>query len=184
MTLTPISTTRTTTSSPETAAPRNRDRTRCACPGCRAPCRYLPGALAPDDLQYLIPAGADPLAWAAEHLRASPGAVVLTRRGREYVPSLVPARQADGMACHWLADDGLCAVHEDAPEGCASVDSHMPYEVAEVRSLARIRLIAGAWEDRSSLYATIWRHLERKGLTAPGPAESIRAAERKGLLVI
>jgi len=92
-------------------------RVICSCRKCRALCESLPGSLVPSDLNRLIPQDADPFQWAEEHLRASPGFQLRTPFGVVAIPSLVPTKQANGH-CHWL-HDGLCAVHENAPFGCA-----------------------------------------------------------------
>jgi hypothetical protein len=91
-------------------------------------------------------------AWAEEHLRALTGLPV---------PTLVPARQADG-SCHWLFD-GKCAVHENAPYSCAFFDSHMTEFEAERRSEATVQ---ARREDaaKDGLYYRVWLHLCRKGL--------------------
>ena len=137
-------------------------RTECACAFCQAPCRHLPGALAPSDLARLCPAELEVFAWAEQHLRA--------RTGKPY-PILVPARREDGP-CHWYFD-GKCAVHDAAPYGCAFFDSHMP--PAEVgrrvaATVAAIRQDAAA----NGLYSLVWLHLCRKGLTGrPGDRHAL-----------
>jgi hypothetical protein len=150
-------------------------RTRCPCAACAAPCSFIPGYLVPDDLPRLAAhhgPGADPLAWAAEHLLASPGALV-ARAGRAFrIPTLVPAR-GPGGACAFLADGGACAVHEAAPFGCAFFDSHMTAAQADRRSLAGLRAVARAWSD-GGLYAEAWRGLAEAGRVAPAPEEARR----------
>ena len=129
-------------------------RTECACAFCQLPCRHIPGSLDVSDLARLCPPGLDVFRWAEEHLRA------LADRP---VPTLVPARQANG-ACHWLFH-GQCAVHENAPYSCAFFDSHMTAAEATRRSAATLQ----ARKDdaaREGLYYRVWRHLYRKGLTA------------------
>lgn len=130
-------------------------RTVCGCAFCAAPCRYLPGSLDVADLDRLCPPGQDVFAWAEQHLRA------LTGRP---VPTLVPARQANGH-CHWLFD-GRCAVHENAPFSCAFFDTHMSVEEADRRSAATKRARAED-EARDGPYYRVWLHLCRKGLIGP-----------------
>ncbi len=156
-------------------------RTKCGCPSCTVNCRYIPGFLVPADLRRLAEAAgvwglpSTLLPWAAEHLRASPGCVVAvqTAAGVETVrvPTLVPARQADGMACHWLSADGRCEVHANSPYGCAFCDSHMGPAAGQERSLAGIRAVATAWAAEDT-YALVWTLLKEYGLVVPGPAES------------
>ena len=165
-------------------------RTRCGCPSCSVSCRFVPGFLVPADLQRLAEAAGVwgrpvPLVlWAEQHLLASPGAVVgvQTDAGVKTVrvPTLVPARQADGMACHWLAADGRCEVHANSPYGCAFCDSHMGRAAGQARSLAGIRAVATAWAD-GGVYGTIWTVLRDSGLVAPGPdASRAKMAEAIG----
>jgi hypothetical protein len=161
-------------------------RTRCGCESCSVSCRYIPGMLVPSDLMRLLPdtAGmsdssgfAVQVAWAKEHLLASPGAQVGTRDTRTgqvsvtRVPTLVPARQADGMACHWLGDDGRCGVHDRSPFGCAFCDSHMSEQEGMGRTMEAIKAVANAWND-NGLYARLWSVLDAAGFVAPGPGES------------
>jgi hypothetical protein len=138
-------------------------RTVCSCALCAAPCRHIPGSLDPSDLARLCPAGQDLLTWAEQHLRA------LTDRP---VPTLVPARQADG-ACHWHFD-GRCAVHDNAPYSCAFFDSHMSGEEERRRTAATLR---ARLEDAAAggLYYRVWQHLCQRGLTA-------RVGDRAALL--
>lgn len=141
---------------PAEAAP-NRElhgfsRTTCGCEICRVPCRHVPGGLDPADLPRLCPPGQDLLAWAEEHLRA------LTDKP---FPTLVPARQASG-ACHWLFDE-RCAVHDQAPYGCAFFDTHMSKPEADQRYRATVE---ARKQDAASegLYYRVWRHLRQRGL--------------------
>jgi len=143
-------------------------RTQCACAFCQAPCRHLPGALAPSDLLRLRPPDRDVFAWAEEHLR--------TLRAKPY-PLLVPARRPDGV-CHWYFE-GKCAVYESAPYGCAFFDAHMPEQESTRRFAA---LVAAIQQDvtANGLYYRIWLHLRQKGLTARtgNRAELVRDLER------
>lgn len=139
-------------------------RTACACALCAAYCRHLPGTLNPSDLARLCPPGEDLFAWAERHLRA------LTDKA---YPALVPARGADGH-CHWLFA-GRCAVHADAPFGCAFFDAHQGNAEVGRRADAAVRAIR---EDAAAdgPYMRVWRHLRRLGLTAaPGDREGLAA---------
>ncbi len=130
-------------------------RTVCACALCAAPCQHIPGSLDTSDLTRLCPEGRDVLEWAEEHLRA------VTDKP---FPTLVPARGINGH-CHWHFD-GKCAVHENAPYGCAFFDAHMGEEEVQKRSAATI---AARRDDAAAggLYYRVWLHLCRKGLTSP-----------------
>jgi hypothetical protein len=138
-------------------------RTECGCELCQAYCRHLPGTLDPADLARLCAAGQDLLAWAEEHLRA------LTDRP---FPALVPARRASGP-CHWYYD-GKCAVHAEAPYGCAFFDSHMAQAEVDRRVAATVQAIREE-AAANGPYLRVWRHLRQKGLIGP-PAD--RAALR------
>jgi hypothetical protein len=147
-------------------------RTACACALCAAYCRHLPGTLNPSDLARLGPPGADLFVWSEQHLRA------LTDKP---YPALVPARQANGH-CHWHFD-GRCAVHADAPFGCAFFDAHQGDAEVSRRADAAVRAIR---EDAAAdgPYVRVWRHLRRLGLTAPpgdrdGLAEEVQAIRRR-----
>lgn len=136
-------------------------RTTCDCKTCSVFCEHMPGFLIPSDLERLIPVGEDPFAWAEEHLRASYGSFVPSGGVVKVTPSLVPAKAVSGH-CHWLKE-GRCAVHENAPFGCAFLDQHMTDREAEKRSKAG----RGArWDDfvDDGLYSRIWQHLAERGL--------------------
>jgi hypothetical protein len=128
------------------------ERTRCACAYCQAPCRHIPGGLDIDDLARLCPAGQDLFVWAETHLRA--------RIDKPY-PVLVPARQANGH-CHWHFD-GRCAVHDDAPYGCAFFDAHMPEQEVTTRYQALEQARRQDAAERG-IYSQLWEHLSRKSL--------------------
>ena len=137
-------------------------RTVCGCEFCAAYCRHLPGALDPADLPRLCPPGQDVFAWAERHLRAL--------EDKPY-PTLVPARRPDGP-CHWYFE-GRCAVHADAPYGCAFFDSHMSADEVSRRVAATVEAIrqdVGA----NGLYYRVWLHLRGQGLTG-------RPGDRAGL---
>ncbi len=144
------------------------ERTVCGCDFCTAPCRHVPGGLDPSDLQRLCPAEKDVFSWAEEHLRA------LTSPS---FPILVPARRADGH-CHWLLD-GKCAIHANAPYGCAFFDAHMPAEEVDRRFAATIR---AREEDAAAdgLYSRVWQYLCHRGLVGrPGDREALADEVRK-----
>lgn len=140
-------------------------RTVCGCEFCRVPCRHVPGGLDVADLGRLCPERHDPFFWAEEHLRA--------RTNKPY-PVLVPARQANGH-CHWHFD-GKCAVHENAPYGCAFFDSHMPAAEVQRRYAATVRARKKDADDQG-LYYQVWLHLSRKGLIDRPAAECILIEE-------
>jgi hypothetical protein len=127
-------------------------RTACACAFCQAPCRHVPACLDPADLPRLCPQGRELFAWAEEHLRA--------RVGRP-VPTLVPLRGPDG-ACNWYFN-GRCAVHADAPYGCAFFDTHQSADEIEQRYAASLQ---ARREDAAAggLYCRVWLHLCQRGL--------------------
>jgi hypothetical protein len=129
-------------------------RTTCGCDFCKAFCRHLPGALDPSDLSRLCPREEEVFAWAEQHLRA--------HAGGDY-PSLVPARNFLGH-CHWYFD-GQCAVHANAPFGCAFFDAHQSDAAVEERVTATVRACR---EDAAAngLYFRVWQHLCARGLVA------------------
>ncbi|MBY0522726.1 MAG: hypothetical protein K2R98_04985 [Gemmataceae bacterium] len=129
----------------------------------------MPGTLDVSDLPHLCPGDRDVFSWAEEHLRA------LTCKP---VPTLVPARQANGH-CHWLID-GLCAVHEHSPYGCAFFEAHMTDAEGERRAAATIQ----ARRDdaaQNGLYFRVWQHLCRNGLIGR-PGDRAGLAEEWALL--
>jgi hypothetical protein len=140
-------------------------RTVCACELCKVYCRHMPGTLAPGDLPRLCPVGQDVFAWAEQHLRA-----LVDRPG----PALVPAARADGH-CHWHYD-GMCAVHENAPYGCAFFDAHMPQDEVDRRAAAAFEA-ARADEAANGLYSRVWQHLRQKGLIGRGGDRAAILAE-------
>jgi|SRR5579884_3152538 len=137
-------------------------RTTCGCKKCQVWCKWQPGFLVPSDLERLIPHGEDPFLWAEEHLRASPGLRIDFGELTVSVPSLVPAKQENGH-CHWF-QDGQCLVHANSPYGCAFLDQHLSNKEGALRCHPARLARAEAFKD-GSLYAQIWQHLEKKGLT-------------------
>ena len=128
-------------------------------------------------LQHLAP-GEDLLAWARQHLLASPGAKVLQGSRVFRIPTLVPARRPDG-ACIFLTAEDRCAVHAVAPFGCAFFDSHMPGAEADRRSSRGLQAVLEAW-TRGDAYAQVWTTLHEAGLMAP-PPEVCRQQLRQAL---
>jgi hypothetical protein len=143
-------------------------RTACACELCACFCKVMPGYLLPSDLARMIPPGADPLAWAREHLRASEGSKVgdAAKGIVVQIPALVPAHQANGH-CHWFTADEKCAVHTHSPFGCGYFDQHMSAAEAEARDhFARVERAKAFAEE--SLYGAIWHLLKSEGLVGGG----------------
>jgi len=115
----------------------------------------------------------DLLSWAKEHLRASEGTLVvelfpdfvavtrlgsltplpvglLPNRPDSSLLTVLPVAQefedssySDGYRCHWLLPDNKCAVHADAPLGCAAFQACGESEV-DLLATARAGLIAAA----------------------------------------
>src|SRR5262245_41659517 len=164
------------TGTPDHLPPREQygfRRTRCDCTLCAVPCRHMPGSLDVADLARLCPEGQDLFAWAELHLRA------LTDKS---YPTLVPARAANGH-CHWLVE-GRCAVHENAPYGCAFFDLHQSDAEADRRAAATLK---ARRDDAASngLYYRLWLYLCRRGLTVPsgnraGIIEEVKLIVRQG----
>jgi hypothetical protein len=145
-------------------------RTQCACPACVAFCRHVSGYLIPADQQRLrqqFDGDADFIRWASGHLLASPGALVVRggRLGR--IPTVVPARRADG-SCVFLTPEHRCAIHALAPYGCAFFDAHQPADEADRRSCRGLRAILEDWW-KAGPYAELWIALHAAGLVAPAP---------------
>jgi Fe-S-cluster containining protein len=154
-------------------------RSVCACRECSEYCHHLPGYLVPADLERLreyVAPHEDLLSWARRFLLASPGAKVM-RGGRVLcIPTLVPARQANG-ACTFLTADGRCTVHADAPFGCAFFDAHQNATEADQRSLRGLQAVMAAWTSGGA-YAQLWVALHDAGLRAPGPEACRRQLQR------
>jgi hypothetical protein len=165
-------------------------RTACACRACTLNCEHNPGYLIPADLERLTAhLGTDTQAvldWAARHLLASPPSSATHPTTGQQVPirKLVPARKADG-SCVFLTDDKRCAVHADAPFGCAFFDCSQ--SAAEAMNLHGRGLfaVASAWQP-PGLYAQVWQALAGQGLVAPSAQEAqqrlVRAAQAEGLI--
>lgn len=150
-------------------------RVTCACRICQRNCEVLSGMVAPSDLErWRLEQGSAFMAWALQHLAASPGATV--RQGdRIYrIPTLVP-RRLPGGRCHWLTLEGRCSIHETAPFGCAMFDCRMDQAEGSRRSATALQAIE-ADHRAGGPYSALWRLLHARGLTAEGPG-TIRARE-------
>ena len=147
-------------------------RVACDCRKCSVWCEKVPGYLVPSDLERLIPDGDDPLAWAEENLRASPGFAIPELNVS--IPSLVPRRQQTGH-CHWL-QDGLCTIHERSPYGCAFLSQckQTDGEAARINTAGRTARLK-SFED-GTLYSEIWKHLWEMGLRELGTQSNIQQA--------
>jgi Fe-S-cluster containining protein len=162
--------------------PRDRyPRTVCACKNCGAPCRSMPGMLAPGDIGRIAALlEADPDAILKTHFRASPGAKVAkaTVWGVRFfhIGTIVPASDDTG-ACVFLQANGLCQIHPVAPYGCSHFDWHMDRATADPRSFACLQEIM-----RDIEYQRKWHVLNSHGLTTEGPeAKRARLKEREGI---
>ena len=152
----------------ELAGSRGFERTTCDCDLCRVPCRHMPGALAPGDLEAIAEHLGVTMSgpWVEEHFRASDGAKVLSSSGSVVsIPSMVPAQQEDG-SCVFLDDAGHCKVHPVAPFGCAYLDMHMGEEEADNRSRTLIMLQLGDIASDGA-YSKCIGVLKGKGCVAP-----------------
>jgi hypothetical protein len=146
------------------------ERTICDCDECKLNCRYLPGYLIPADLdrvRFLVAPNQDLFEWARKHLLASPGAKVMSNGRLFRIPTLVPARKAEG-GCIFLTGDGGCGIHAVAPFGCAFFDHYQLRGEADRRSLRGLEAVAATWAD-GEVYAQVWLALDGAGLKAPAP---------------
>ena len=154
-------------------------RTICNCSDCSEFCKWMPGYLIPEDLPRLAGTTDEQtiLDWAFVHLLASSGFLLNDpEAGLRRVPTLVPARQDNGCACHWLGSKGECTVHENAPYGCAMFDQHQSrLEHTRRANMGALNVLA-EWDHftrtRDSLYYMIWNALSSRQLTAPNRLDS------------
>jgi len=156
----------------ESAAVPPRDqfpRTVCACETCRSPCHYLPGMLAPGDIERIAAHLSKSAAAVESLLRASPGALVSgsenDRMPALRIPCIVPKSMEGGMRCVFLDSEGRCIVHPVAPFGCSHFDSHMDDAESERRGRALLRAAA---VDQD--YQATWQRLVDAGQTTESPA--------------
>lgn len=160
-------------------------RTACSCANCSINCRFIPGYLIPADLERIAAhVGAENLmAFAADNLLASPGAIVGTADGQtRQIPTLVPARHGNG-ACKFLAANGDCSIHAVSPFGCAFFDSHQTTEESDNLSVQGLMAIDREWQQPDdSVYAAIWVVLNEAGLVAPAPM--IARAQMKAAMAV
>ncbi len=155
-------------------------RTECACGECALNCRYIPGYLIPTDLDAMAAhlGYQSVLTFALENLLASPGATVMANGQVFQIPTLVPARQANG-ACKFLTKENRCALHAVSPFGCSHFDVHQSKTEADERSLRGLHAIAKEWKT-GGLYARLWTILHAMKRDAPSPIEA-KARLKKAL---
>jgi len=127
----------------------------------------------------MVPADAEPFAWAETNLLASPGALVMKGRTQFRIPTLVPAVRADG-SCKNLTPEGLCAIHEISPFGCAFFDCHGGPGQDHLANIGLQAIYKSMFVDLHSLYRRLWTHLAERGLVQQA-AEVLRAKMRKQL---
>ena len=147
-------------------------RTICNCDLCAINCRFIPGYLLPEDLDYIATfLGYSKLSeFAEKNLLASPGAIVIKNGRLCRIRTLVPVRNDRGW-CRFF-DGSLCTIHPVAPFGCAFFDSHQEQSESNAISAKGLQIIAGLWEDQPrSLYCQIWNDLHGRGMRAPAPEE-------------
>lgn len=158
-------------------------RTVCACCACTAFCRRMPGFLVPEDIAPLRAQFGDDSLDAL--CCASPGALVRQGDGPVFrIPTIVPARRADG-SCVFLDADARCSIHAIAPYGCAYFDTHQSRRAGDERSAAGLRAIANAFRYGAGpdappwSYGGWWQRLLQLGRLAPAP-EELRGLGRHG----
>ena len=143
-------------------------RTICACEECKSACRHISGMCAVEDIcRWQAQHGKDFDAWSCIHLAASPGAVVFRNGALQRLPTIVPARVSTG-ACHWLTGRETCAIHADAPYGCAFFDFHLSAAEGSRRSRAALEDIMHDWTTGGP-YSRLWRALVAAGKTVEAP---------------
>ena len=147
-------------------------RTECACEECALNCRYIPGYLIPTDLDAMAAylSYESVLTFALENLLASPGATAMADGELFQIPTLVPARQANGV-CKFLTPENRCAIHAVSPFGCSHFDVHQSKTEADERSLRGLHAIAHEWET-GGLYARVWTILHAMKRDAPSPTKA------------
>lgn len=170
---------------PSTRTEFGSARTACSCADCSINCRFIPGYLIPADLERIAAhVGAENvMAFAADNLLASPGAIVMdSHTGKQHrIPTLVPARRPDG-ACKFLGTNGDCSIHAVSPFGCAFFDSHQRPEESDSLSMRGLMEVDDAWNTTGSMYSLLWLLLNEAGLTAPAPM--IARAQMKAAMAV
>lgn len=149
----------------------NFKRTECACDECVRNCEFISGYLVPSDLQRIADhlGESDLVSFALEHLFASPGATICLSGEIHQIPTIVPARNRDGV-CHFLKN-GRCTIHAVSPFACRYFDHSQSKEEADAISLRGLMEIAKAWQ-RGDIYARLWMLLRETGRNAPSPLEA------------
>lgn len=149
-------------------------RTNCGCRLCAINCEFIPGFLIPSDIPRLMEhfGFTDEKEFARQHLRASPGSLVMRDGVIFRIPCLVPRRQRN-VSCQWLTPDKKCAVHEVSPYGCAFLDVHMSKEEQDARAQVALLQLEREFDNyaklRGSTYAVLWHYLNNMGLTNIDP---------------
>lgn len=144
------------------------ERNICACDDCKSACRHMSGMCAVQDIiQWQAQHGETFNAWALIHLAASPGALILRNGAIERLHTIVPARLPTG-GCHWLTRQEMCAIHDDAPYGCAFFSFHLSTSEGNERSYAALADIAYDWETVGP-YSRLWLRLDAEGRCVEAP---------------
>lgn len=150
-------------------------RSKCACAGCVACCKAMPGMLIPGNAERI--GSARPALFPSEYLVASDGALVIYQGRPMRIPTIVPAQKPDG-SCVFLDEMDRCTIHAIAPFGCTHFDTHQSRSGrggADARSSAGLQAIL---QDTSGNYLRLWKYLARLGCTAPPLQERRERLER------
>lgn len=154
-------------------APREFERTVCACTACTRFCFNMPGMLIPSDLfrigDHLRDSGVIATTRDVfQFLRASKGAVVgNTETQKLYRIGTITPKVENGR-CVFLNEENRCKIHAVSPFGCAYFSDHDDRVAADVRSLWALRLIAStpAYEQLRQIF------IERDGGAKGDPIQS------------
>jgi Fe-S-cluster containining protein len=155
-------------------------RSECACAGCVACCKAMPGMLIPGDVERIE--SVQPELWPRQYLVASEGALVVYQGQPMRIPTVVPAQKPDG-SCVFLDDQDRCTIHAVAPYGCSHFDTHQSRsgrDGGDARSCAGLQAIV---QDTSGNYVRLWKYLVEQGCTAP-PLQERRARLERLLLEV
>lgn len=138
---------------------------------------FLPGLLIPADLERIRSlVDENFIQWAENHLRASPGAIMVTADGQQIrIPTLVTAQSERG--CVFFKED-RCSIHENAPFGCAFFSEH-DTGANELSVLGHIEIMKD-FRDNGP-YSRIWYHLHSSGIITASPEVNRR---RRALYLI